>query len=86
MGIYLIPFKSPGHVTGSNIAVLQIEETKPKRDINRAFYTFFCSFVALAISLSACSSGKLIDRAGLALGSLLVNSVERCSVMGCCSS
>lgn len=73
MGIYLIPFKSPRQATGSNIALLQIEETKPKRDIIRAFYTFSCSFVALAaISASACSSGKLVRRAGLALGSLLV--------------
>lgn len=62
-------------------------ETKPKRDIIGAFYTFFCSFVALAaISVSVCSSGKLIGRAGLALGSLLVNSAEGCSVVGCCSS
>lgn len=62
-------------------------ETKPKRDIIGAFYTFFCSFIALAaISVSACSSGKLLGRAGLALGSLLVNSAEGCSVVGCCSS
>lgn len=87
MGIYLIPFKSPRRATGSNTVLLQIEETKPKRDIIGAFYTFFCSFVALAaISVSACSSGKLIGRAGLVLGSLLVNSAEGCSVVGCCSS
>ena len=62
-------------------------ESNPKGDIIRAFYTIFYSLIALAaISVLACSSGELLGRAGLALGSLLVNSAGGCSMVGCCSS